>query len=672
MKQRTSFAWLLALAFGGVLTFSSCKDNDVTSNGGFTLEEQIDKGSERAEALLSVLSMTAGVDSLPNDWYKSDYTVEPTVGKVIDASNPYVRYVPVSSVEEADKMYKSMISGNVTGSVTGDVWTKDGIGTLTFTVKNQLDVTATVDVKVNQLPHLTQIRFVPPSVIGENGSSFTPYYHFGDVVKLKADNSFWICVRPTNSVLGKNLSHWVSLRTNGSGVETNPNFKTYITKKGETLTLPYDLGGKSGSEEHICDFFYLYKALLENCRTSEEQEQQKRPQVKDSLYLIGEVGLLPDTALAISDFWREKGFWDSNGTMLMPDAVRKVLDTKINSWDENQVMDVFYFGHHYWLNPDVHMLRITGECFENTAKAEIKFTVPAGSVSFADYAKTGQSTDCSNLVVKTEGAELPEQAFVVRYKSGPKLSGKSDFWGNDKDPSNSFESYSDLVEDFYVYTKEKRKKDEECGYFVIGDQVTKDSKQMVCVKSSVGGYNTSRRSLFVEMDENAAGEPMGIEQEEARVIAFNLLNAFLLKNNLFEAEHLNSLGENYKVTLEQLAARLEDLKKIYSGNLVFGKNLSSDYGLYTLFYINDNGKVKSLAYDVSYIAATGEYRFHKIEKEDSASKEIRVNAYKDVDNKKQDFVEDKDIIYSTKYNRSQAQIEATDCYKNCKKAAFSD
>lgn len=192
---------------------------------------------------------------MPDDWYKSNYTVEPTVGTA-DDTNPYVRYVSATSVESANVTYRSMISADVTdGAVTDDEWSMDGIGTLDFKVLDQPDVIATVDVKVKQLPHLTQIRFVPPSAMGENSNWFSgdPYYNFGDIVQDK-EGSYWICVRPADKATKKSKTHWISFNI------VKDNFEEY--ENGDaTLVLPDKLGDKAGSEEFIPDFLQFLKAI---------------------------------------------------------------------------------------------------------------------------------------------------------------------------------------------------------------------------------------------------------------------------------------------------------------------------------------------------------------------------------------------------------------------------
>ncbi len=669
MKRRTSFAWLFALAFGIGLTFSSCKDN-ITSNGDLTPEEQMDKSSERAEALLSVLSMTAGVDSLPDDWYKSSYTVEPTVGRVLDASNPYVRYVAVSSLEEAEVEYKSMFSGDVTGTAKDDKWRMDGIGQLIFTVKNQPDVTATVDVNVQQLPHLTQIRFVPPSVIGDN-SNFKSYYHFGDVVKLKADGSYWICVRPTSSAAGKNLSHWVSFNTNASNALVNPNFKTY-TKSGHSLSLPYSLGDKTNSEKHIPDFFNLYKALKANYRSSEDEGQGIRPDVKGKKkYTIGDIELPADSVLAISDLWRDQGYWsEKDDQILMQPTVQQVLDTKIN---RGQTVNVFYYGHHYWFSPDVHMLKINckNESYDEVEKLEYKFAFPNVNTSFADYSLRGSSSVCSYLVDNSKTESLPENAFVMRYKSGPELSGKSNLFGNDKDPATSFVDYSDLVEDVYVYTVEKQKKEQGHGYFVVGDYVTMQELQdyRICVKSAVGAYkNTPKHSLFIQTTGDDDEELVAITNEEARVVAFNILNSYLLKKGKFNKNAMQSLGEDYRASLEALGNFLNEMEEKYDPQYSF-RYTDAAPGvpqLTILFYVNINGEPKVVSYRVSYYGGT--YQYSVVEDNLNNKKYVvPVLVYNDSSEDEQKYTVDNYVNQAQCNSRAQAQLEAANFYNKAKK-----
>ena len=557
-----------------------------------------------------------------------------------------------------------MISGNVTGTVKDDTWTKDGIGTLTFTVKNQPDVTATVDVNVQQLPHLRQIRFVPPSVVGDN-ANFKSYYHFGDVVKLKTDGSYWICVRPTNSTAGKKLSQWVSFYANTNAGD-NTNFKTY-TKSGRSLTMPYALGNKSNSEKHIPDFFSLYKALKENYRTNDDYIANERPEVgtKES-YTIGGVTLPVDSALAISDFWRQQGFWDSqNNAILMPKAVRNVLDERIT---KKQDMNVFYHGHHYLLSPDVHMMRLPYGNYYKSDKVEIKFAFPTtGAVSFAEYATNGQSAACHNLA-----ETLPEEAFVIRYKNGPELSGQKSLIGNDKYPEQSFAIHSpDLLEDVYVYTEEMNKLKEKHGYFVVGDEVWIDgsTEEQICVMSAVRSYKTNKvqtRSLFITKANRTNAPLMAIEDEEARVIAFNILNSYLLQNNKFSKADLQRLGGEYQKSLEELGLYLNTLKDLYGKEYAYAFEYRDQGTVPTLdiiFYVNKDRVLTPLSYRVSYTAGA----YHYDVKEDNIKYVIPVWGYEDFDDKEQKYAGNEFVHWDAEYqSRSDAQKEAATFYNGSK------
>ncbi len=231
--KKLSLLSLFTLCLALSTSLTSCSDNDLDSNGGNNNEgkETAQVEYEKHEALTCLLGMVAELDSLPSNWNDENYSEEPTLGIVANASEPYVRYVATNNAEEANRQFCSMTASNFSGVATNQTWTKEGIGTMNFKVLNQTDCYATVDVNIKQLPHLQQIRFVPSTAIGENSSSWIApkgtYYSFGDVVKQTIDGveTYWVCVRPCNVSPNLRKTHWCTFQLVSDFDKKNTNFK---------------------------------------------------------------------------------------------------------------------------------------------------------------------------------------------------------------------------------------------------------------------------------------------------------------------------------------------------------------------------------------------------------------------------------------------------------------
>ena len=310
MKKSFKLFMALLLIGGFALSFSSCKDSENVSNDPNSPENiALSKQSESAQALLSVLSYTSGLDSLPDNWASNSYTVEPKVGVVKEESTPYVRYIVVNDKEEAIDTYNAIAEKTLEDDATSDTWNIEKIGSLNFKVLNQSDVTATLDINIKQQPHLTQIRFVPASAMGENslwGLKVDPYYQFGDVVSLKEGNqkTYWICARPCSRFYGKKESHWFSFNLiDKPGEEGSNTIEFYGSNYGK-MKLPTQLGNKSLSAKHIPNLFQLLM-LIDNPEKYNETDFPKG---------LGEIKRDEFTAeelKSISSEWTNKNIWNT-------------------------------------------------------------------------------------------------------------------------------------------------------------------------------------------------------------------------------------------------------------------------------------------------------------------------------------------------------------------------
>ena len=536
MKKKSTILCLLALVFGAGMMLSSCKDNENVSDVNPD-EEVLEKGSEKGEALLSILSMAAELDSLPNDWYKNTYTVEPTIGTVKDEANPYVRYIAVSDSADAYTVYKSMVSEDLTGTVKDETWIKDGIGSLAFkVVKNQADLIATVDVNVQQMPHLKQICFVPASALPDNSGWFSgdPYYQFGDVVKDTGDDTYWFCARPANKAAGKSTTHWVSFNI------PDTNFKEYEKAGYAKLTLPDALGNKAKSEEHILNFMKLLYAVNNGSENDLKLSGVKLP--KEDIKAIFEVW-------KENEIWGEQQYFSNIGIKYMPNL--------FSGYNVN----VFYYGHCSGNTPDVHMLTTQAPNF-GLDKKEIKFEWPKADekkdYNFKNYLNPeGNTADLASLNCKKDN-KIPESAIIMRYKTGPQLSGESTLFGNDKYPGQSFKTYTKgKIEDVSVFSQLDNDLDR---YYRMGDIVKKNNDneeenndkkaEFLCIKSSSPYYfkknMINEEVIFINANYNEDNKETEDDNNEAAIIAFHMLNAYLLNTGAIKFESYKNYQQSLK------------------------------------------------------------------------------------------------------------------------------
>ena len=540
---------LLALVFGAGMMLSSCKDNENASDVNPD-EEVLEKGSEKGEALLSILSMTAELDSLPDDWYKNTYTVEPTIGTVKDEANPYVRYVAVSDSADAYTVYKSMVSEDLTGTVKDETWVKDGIGSLAFkVVKNQADLIATVDVNVQQMPHLKQICFVSATAMPDNSGWFSgePYYQFGDVVKDTGDGTYWFCARPANKAAGKSTTHWVSFNI------PDTNFKEYEKAGYAKLTLPDALGNKAKSEEHILNFMKLLYAVNKGSENDLKLSGVKLP--KEDIKAIFEVW-------KENEIWGEQQYFSNIGIKYMPNL--------FSGYNVN----VFYYGHCSGNTPDVHMLTTQAPNF-GLDKKEIKFEWPkaiedANAYNFKNYLNPeGNTADLASLTCKKDNHKMPEKAIIMRYKTGPQLSGQSSLLGNDKYPGQSYTTYTNgKIEDIFVSSPIISEMSNTKRYYYLGCGVDNaDNVNYICVKSASSFYfdgdEVNKQAIFISPTYDPQMTQAINDDEQIKILMFHMLNACIYSKQPFTFSSYPSYTESLSAMTSRLSLN-KFLNKIFS------------------------------------------------------------------------------------------------------------
>ena len=569
MKKSFRLFLAMLLVGGSALTFSSCKDNESVSDTPVTPEEIAQsKETEAAKSLLRVLSFTAGLDSLPDNWYANNYTVEPLVGTVVDASTPFVRYIPVLDKAEAIAKYNSFSGKIISQDATSDSWNVEGVGSMNFQAQNQADVFATLDVNIKQQPHLTQIRFVPESAMGSNSSiQGKPYYSFGDIVyteegKKGGKRTYWICVRPCSKKQGKGMSHWMSFQLNDYGsnktdgvASGNVNF-TNFTKSKVEYYLPTKLGNESGSLEHLQNLFKLLNVLNNPTRYNE------------AIYANGIGGIDKDelsqaTVQLISDFWAEKDYW----SLVLPGNVKR---NQLNTcFTQDQEINVFYNGYHK-SDPSVYWAQLSSADLSLLRQGEYSLKGISQNLDFRGCCENGYI----NLSTPVQG--FPQKGFIVRYKTGGQMKGDWTAFYDDEAPLESFSIKHSNIHDVFVYNNVRQEAG--MGVSVMGD-VIKNPNDVnhyehdsyyddICVlNNSINAPDTWKGSSYYFQYQEEDGRVIMQDLETSKQAYVHLLNAYMRYwvdeynnssgNTKFNVKKLPKFSDNYERGLYALRTNLD-------------------------------------------------------------------------------------------------------------------
>lgn len=190
-----------------IANINACQEKDAPiQETDFTSDELAEMtAADKYSAANSVYRALALIDELPDDWESVTYV--PEVGVVMDEANADVRNIVSTSAEQAKGYFLSIVPD---AGLNGDSWSHAGVGSLTYRAVNDDNCYAVIDVNLEQMPDLKQLRFVPEAAIGENKWQGKPYYAVGDVIKDKKTGVYWICVRPSGGPLAKDYAYFVS------------------------------------------------------------------------------------------------------------------------------------------------------------------------------------------------------------------------------------------------------------------------------------------------------------------------------------------------------------------------------------------------------------------------------------------------------------------------------
>ena len=403
---------LLGLSLLTVLfSFTACSDDDDNKAPDSKPEEvkPDDKHSEQATALLTILDALAEVDSLPDNWNSPDFTAAATYGKALDAANPHVRSAAVSGLEEAIAVFNNLTDEDNDTWTQTKTWTCEGVGSLTYTLKNQSDCTATIDVNVPKLRGLSQIRLVPAEALGENGSfKGQPYYTVGDVVK-DADDHYWICARGAYSKAGKEDTHWFSFMLK----------KENVIELDSPMRLPANLPTKLGCEtEKMRYLFQFLKFVADPTAYRDEDGQLDATCYPKGVGNLGSEYLSWEQMNQIAKNWTKK---DNRGETLISKCFISVWSEPYDhdfmyDFKPTEELHVYYKDHSKSLFSDTYKMYcksyIGKECTEHNDNVSWSAS-STRTFDIKDYVRE-RRTDHSGH----------ERGYVVRYKSGKELNGK--------------------------------------------------------------------------------------------------------------------------------------------------------------------------------------------------------------------------------------------------------
>ena len=406
MKKYISFFTLALLAL--TFSFSSCSDDD-DNPGGNSEELSPDyKYSDQAVALLTILDALAEVDSLPDNWNTSAFSVEATYGLVLDDANPYVRSEAVSGAEEAIAVFNDLTGDDADASTRTKTWTCEGVGSLTYTLKNLSDCTATIDVNVPKLRGLTQIRLVPAEAIGDNGTfKGTPYYTVGDVVYDHADNgSWWICARGAYSKAKKEDTHWFSF-----GGNVLDHYIDVPVPGDSPANLPTKLGSNTEKMRYLVQFL---KFVANPEAYKDENGQLDATCYPKGVGNLGKDYLSWDQMNEIAQAWKT---WEEKGlakSCIYPFRDERGIQEITKYFAPEEEVYIYYKGYSKPFFSSTYTIFCKSysgkECQEHTK--DYIWTPEDGRFNIWDYAVYGA----------TSGPGHPK-ALVVRYKTGKELNG---------------------------------------------------------------------------------------------------------------------------------------------------------------------------------------------------------------------------------------------------------
>lgn len=494
MRKSLKLFLAMLLIGGSALSFSSCSDKDVNDEKIEIPGDPYLKTSEEGEALRNILGSVAGLDSLPDNWKNSSFTVEPTLGKVLDETNPFVRTIASNSQQEAIDLFKGFTGCKISDGATSQSWSKEGVGSFMLKMTNKDGVFATIDINMPQMPHLTQLRFVDKSLLGENSSKDKPYYHIGDVVKVTENDevSYWTCVRCCDNAHDKHKTHWISFQLGKN------NYKTYDqTDKKAQMIVPTKLGYNSDTERMLKYATEFFGAIV---RPDIYMDYAEEGYFSDGLGGLGRLTYTGADVMAISKQWSQKGIFQK---VFPQEEIKDWFDYN-NIYQNDDSITFYCNGYHYpgsYMRLEYVKVWVENRTETETETGESEWKADTHSFNIGTYVKSGLRQWSGVEKADNPSGRTKDKALVVRYKTGAQLCKKSSsiFTGNDPDPTKPLPEYKPSdpkkrikIEDAYHYDGVASSD------YVFGDMVeSSDGSIWTCILSPCPGND---KTIFVTTD----------------------------------------------------------------------------------------------------------------------------------------------------------------------------
>ena len=252
MKKIFNFALIAATVCSISFAVTSCKDDDNNSENNNGGTEQAEGTMNEAQRFWNVAGHLVSPFDMTDDY--KDKTFEPTIGEPLEGSST-IRVVAADNMDVVASLYNDMTDAGISASTASHTFEDGAVGTLTYTKSTDGKSLATIDVSIQQIPHLLQIVFKTREQLGINANTTgQPYYSFGDVIsRPNADGKteYWMCVHMTFTPQNNGDSYWITLNA-----LPQANIETYVGSNGFTYKLPKGLKTSEESMQNLAEMLY--------------------------------------------------------------------------------------------------------------------------------------------------------------------------------------------------------------------------------------------------------------------------------------------------------------------------------------------------------------------------------------------------------------------------------
>ena len=156
MKKIFNFALIAATVCSISFAVTSCKDDDNNSENNNGGTEQAEGTMNEAQRFWNVAGHLVSPFDMTDDY--KDKTFEPTIGEPLEGSST-IRVVAADNMDVVASLYNDMTDAGISASTASHTFEDGAVGTLTYTKSTDGKSLATIDVSIQQIPHLLQIVF---------------------------------------------------------------------------------------------------------------------------------------------------------------------------------------------------------------------------------------------------------------------------------------------------------------------------------------------------------------------------------------------------------------------------------------------------------------------------------------------------------------------------------